>query len=199
MNNNIFSWSVPQDWDSTQITLFAQHAASVGSPDFPLFMDLGTRQDGPGYKFYPHAPLAEEACRANLSRWMKTVYYGVETRALANAYPLRRDDGMIAHALHQARQVRADPHPPNLFPLHPRMGFQHADQGTKITQYRTQGKSWDKLVESMEEAWEAFLERRGLAEMNLGKDVVSMTALYKASNERLEKVRAASLGAGQVP
>lgn len=53
-------------------------------------------------------------------------------------------------------------------------------------------------MESMEEAWEAFLERRGLAEANLGKDVRAMTALYKASNERLEKVRAASLGAGQV-
>lgn len=116
VSNNIFSWSVPQDWDPTQITRFAQHAASVGSPDFPLFMDLGTRQDGPGYKFYPHAPLAEGACRANLGRWMKTVYYGVETRALANAYPLRRDDGMIAHALHQARQVRTAPLPSSSTP-----------------------------------------------------------------------------------
>lgn len=104
MISNTFMWFVPRDWDSTQITRFTQHAASVGAPDFPLLMDLSTRVDGPGYKCYPHAALAE-GCRANLERWMRTVYYGVETRVLANDYPLRRDDGMIAHFLHQAQQV----------------------------------------------------------------------------------------------
>lgn len=104
MTNNHFIWFVPRDWDSTQITRFTQHAASVGVPKFRLFMDLSTRVDGPGYKCYPHEPLAW-GCRGNLDRWMKTVYYGVETRVLVNEYPLRRDDGMLAHFLHQAQQV----------------------------------------------------------------------------------------------
>lgn len=42
------------------------------------------------------------------------------------------------------------------------------------------------------------MERRDLAEVNLGKGVSAMTALYKASNARLEKVRAVSLGTGNV-
>lgn len=106
MISNTFMWFVPRDWDSTQITRFTQHAASVGAPDFPLIMDLSTRVDGPGYKCYPHAPLGDEAgCRANLERWMRTVYYGVETRVLVNDWPLRRDDGLIAYFLHQAQQV----------------------------------------------------------------------------------------------
>lgn len=104
VTNNHFMWYVPRDWDSTQITRFTQHAASVGVPNYALFMDLSTRVDGPGYKCYPHQPLAE-GCRDNLDRWMKTVYYGVETRVLVNEYPLRRDDGMLAHFLHQAQQV----------------------------------------------------------------------------------------------
>ncbi|KAK7718995.1 hypothetical protein SLS63_010318 [Diaporthe eres] len=164
LTNNHFMWLVPRDWDSTQITRFTQHAASVGVPNYALFMDLSTRVDGPGYKCYPHQPLAE-GCRDNLDRWMKTVYYGVETRVLVNEYPLRRDDGMLAHFLHQAQQ---------------------------------QGKSWDQLLESLKEAWEAYMERRDLAVVNLGKGVSEMTALYKASNERLEKVRALSLGTGEV-
>lgn len=109
VTNNHFMWFVPRDWDSTQITLFTQHAASVGIPGFALFMDLSTRVDGPGYKCYPHEPLAE-GCRDNLDRWMKTVYYGVETRVLVNGYPMRRDDGMIAHFLHQAQQVSIHTH-----------------------------------------------------------------------------------------
>lgn len=104
VTNNHFMWLVPRDWDSAQITRFTQHAASVGVPNYALFMDLSTRVDGPGYKCYPHQPLAE-GCRENLDRWMKTVYYGVETRVLVNEYPLRRDDGMLAHFLHQAQQV----------------------------------------------------------------------------------------------
>lgn len=104
VTNNHFMWFIPRNWDSTQITRFTQHAASVGVPNFRLFMDLSTRVDGPGYKCYPHEPLAR-GCRDNLDRWMKTVYYGVETRVLANEYPLRRDDGMLAHFLHQAQQV----------------------------------------------------------------------------------------------
>lgn len=104
VTNNNFMWLIPSDWDSTQITRFTQHAASIGCPDFPLFMDLSTRVDGPGYKCYPHAPL-REGCRDNLDRWMMTVYYGVETRVLVNDCPLRRDDGLIAHFLHQAQQV----------------------------------------------------------------------------------------------
>lgn len=116
MTNNHFMWFVPRNWDSTQITRFTQHAASVGCPSFLLFMDLSTRVDGPGYKCYPHAPL-EAGCRANLDRWMKTVYYGVETRVLANDWPLRRDDGLIAHFLHQAHQVSMLPFPHrSLFP-----------------------------------------------------------------------------------
>lgn len=102
--SNTFIWFVPRDWDSTQITRFTQHAASVGAADFPLLMDLSTRVDGPGYKCYPHIAL-EGGCRANLDRWMRTVYYGVETRVLVNDRPLRRDDGLIAHFLHQAQQV----------------------------------------------------------------------------------------------
>lgn len=102
--NNHFIWNVPWDWDSTSITRFTQHAASIGVPDFPLTMDMATRIDGPGYKYYPHAPLKRN-CRRNLYRWMKEVYYGVETRVLVNDYPLRRDDGLIAHFLHQAQQV----------------------------------------------------------------------------------------------
>ncbi|KAI7786164.1 hypothetical protein LA080_004548 [Diaporthe eres] len=156
LTNNHFMWYVPRDWDPTQITRFTQHAASVGVPNYALSMDLSTRVDGPGYKCYPHQPLAE-GCRDNLDRWMKTVYYGVETRVLVNEYPLRRDDGMLAHFLHQAQQ------------------------------YRQQGKSWDQLLESLKEAWEAYMERRDLAEVNLGKGVSEMTALYKASNERLVK------------
>lgn len=105
MISNTFMWFVPRDWDSSQITRFTQHAASVGAADFPLLMDLSTRVDGPGYKCYPHAPLEEDVCRANLERWMRTVYYGVETRVLVNDWPLRRDDGLIAHFLHQAQQV----------------------------------------------------------------------------------------------
>jgi hypothetical protein len=104
VNNNHFIWYIPRDWDSTEITMFTQHAASVGVPNFPLIMDLDTRVDGPGYKYYPHAPLREH-CRDNLDRWTKEVYYGVETRVLVNDYPLRRDDGLIAHFLRQAQQV----------------------------------------------------------------------------------------------
>lgn len=104
VTNNHFVWIVPRDWDPAQITSFTQHAASVGVPNYALFMDLSTRVDGPGYKCYPHQPLVE-GCRDKLDRWMKTVYYGVETRVLVNEYPLRRDDGMLAHFLHQAQQV----------------------------------------------------------------------------------------------
>lgn len=42
------------------------------------------------------------------------------------------------------------------------------------------------------------MERRDLAEVNLGKGVSAMTALYKASNERLERARALSMGMGNV-
>lgn len=104
MANNNFVWVVPRDWDSTQMTLFTQHAASVGAPEFRLLMDMSNRVDGPGYNCYPREPL-REGCRANLDRWMKTVYYGVETRVLVNDWPLRRDDGLVAHFLHQAQQV----------------------------------------------------------------------------------------------
>ncbi|POS80788.1 hypothetical protein DHEL01_v200833 [Diaporthe helianthi] len=169
LTNNHFIWSIPRDWDPTAITQFTQHAASVGVPDFPLTMDMETRVDGPGYKCYPHAPLDDEQrCRGNLDRWMKEVYYGVETRVLVNGYPLRRDDGLIAHFLHQAQQ------------------------------YREKGKSWEQLQADLCEAWEAFLERRSLAEVNVGKDVGTMTGLYKASNARLERARALSLGGGRV-
>lgn len=65
-------------------------------------------------------------------------------------------------------------------------------------QYRQQGKSWEQLLGSLQEAWDAYQERRELAEVNLGKDVGTMTALYKASNARLESVRATSLGLGGV-
>lgn len=104
MTNNHFIYLVPRNWDSTPITRFTQHATSIGVPNFPVIMDLATRVDGPGYKCYPHAPL-KKACRGNLDRWMKEVYYGVETRVLVNDYPLRRDDGLIAHFLHRAQQV----------------------------------------------------------------------------------------------
>lgn len=35
--------------------------------------------------------------------------------------------------------------------------------------------------------------------MNLGKDIPTMTALYKASNARLEMARATGLGVGSIP
>lgn len=108
MTNNHFIWKIPRDWDPYEITQFTQHAASVGVPDFPLIMDMHNRVDGPGYKQYPRTPL-DERCRAHLDRWMKMVYYGVETRVLVNDYPLRRDDGLIAHFLHQAQQVGHHP------------------------------------------------------------------------------------------
>ncbi|KKY36224.1 hypothetical protein UCDDA912_g03767 [Diaporthe ampelina] len=79
VTNNHFTWFVPRNWDSTEVTRFTQHAASVGAPNFRLSMDLDTRVDAPGYKCHPHEPLHED-CRANLDRWMKQVYYGVETR-----------------------------------------------------------------------------------------------------------------------
>ncbi|KAG8162628.1 hypothetical protein KVR01_007106 [Diaporthe batatas] len=166
LTNNHFIWDVPPNWNPSGITRFAQHAASVGAPDFPLLMDMHNRADGPAYKQYPRAPLDGPACRAHLGRWVKMVYYGVETRVLANDHPLERDDGLIAHCLRQAKQ------------------------------YREHGKSWVQLRDSLEEAWAAFLERRSLAEVSLGRGVATITALYKASNERLERARASSLGGG---
>lgn len=117
MTNNHFVWYIPRNWEPYEITNFTQHAASVGVPNFPLTMDMDTRVDGPGYKCYPHTPL-DERCRGHLDLWMKQVYYGVETRVFVNDYPLRRDDGLIAHFLHQAQQVSCSTLPP-----FPALGF----------------------------------------------------------------------------
>ncbi|KAJ0109011.1 hypothetical protein J7T55_005559 [Diaporthe amygdali] len=75
MTNNHFSWNITGNLDCTQVTCFAQHAASVGAPGFKLSMNLSPRFEIVQFTGRLASPMrGVDPEKKKFHQWLKEVY-----------------------------------------------------------------------------------------------------------------------------